>query len=311
MTSRMAIRRCGMVAGLIVSLIGCSSSPPTAAMKSRANEQEALKRLDRQHEIEALIDEAVTAPEAGERTAAALLVAEHATGKIADAMRAIDSARDVVLNNIVNAQSTAFKASHAIFADGKIAGVRLDLSQGGSQYTGRPLDVMIQGQGFFKIKIASTIGSGFGYTRSGNLFINYNGDLMLGQGDGYKLQPSITLPTGATDISIGTDGVVGVLQAGSTAQKRIGRLEIIQFVNPEGLNFLGGGVYCENDMSGPPVACKAGESGAGQVLQMFLEASNVDLFRERLTMRFLQDWKISILQAVEGVEAKKASATVR
>ena len=84
--------------------------------------------------------------------------------------------------------------------------------------TGRQLDVGIQGQGFFKVKILDSIGDGSGYTRNGNFFVNKDGELVLGMGDGYRLIPPITIPTGATDITISQDGTGRVIKAGQTTQ---------------------------------------------------------------------------------------------
>jgi flagellar basal-body rod protein FlgG len=230
----------------------------------------------------------------------------------ATGLRALSSRIDVVANNLANAETTAFKSSRMNFEDlyylamkqpgttasnGDVSpagiyvglGVRtsntqLDTTQGSLENTGRQLDLGIQGQGFFKINILSTVNNGVGYSRNGNFFVNKDGDLVLGMGDGYKLNPKINIPAGSTDIAVSADGKVTVTKAGATAPQQVGQLEIFQFVNPQGLSMLGGSIYAETPSSGPPLQSKPGENGAGQVLQGFLEASNVDPVKELVTL---------------------------
>lgn len=230
----------------------------------------------------------------------------------ATGLRALSTRIDVVANNLANAETTAFKRSRANFEDlfylslkqpgtttaagdvspagiyvglgVRISNTQLDLEQGSMENTGRQLDVGISGQGFFKVKILDSIGDGFGYTRNGNFFVNKDGEIVLGMGDGYKLEPKITVPKGTTEISISQDGKVEALVAGQARKAAIGQLQITQFVNPQGLNLLGGSIYTETDASGPPIDSRPGENGAGQIFQGFLEASNVDPVKELVTL---------------------------
>ena len=230
----------------------------------------------------------------------------------ATGLRALSTRIDVVANNLANAETTAFKRSRVNFEDlyylaqkqpgttsangeispsgiyvglgVKVSNTQLDTEQGSMESTGRQLDVGISGQGFFKVKILDTIGDGFGYTRNGNFFVNKDGDLVLGMGDGYRIEPKINIPKGTTDVSISQDGLVEVSIAGKTQKQKVGQLEINQFVNPQGLNLLGGGIYTQTDASGPPLQSKPGENGAGQALQGFLESSNVDPVKELVTL---------------------------
>src|SRR5688500_2754693 len=142
----------------------------------------------------------------------------------ASGLKALSTRIDVVANNLANAQTTAFKRSRVNFEDlmylilkqpgttnaaGEVSpsgifvglGVRvsntqLDLEQGSLESTNRQLDVGISGQGFFRVKIMDSLGDGTGYTRNGNFFVNNEGELVLGMGDGYKLIPPINIPTG-------------------------------------------------------------------------------------------------------------------
>lgn len=230
----------------------------------------------------------------------------------ATGLRALSTRIDVVANNLANAETTAFKRSRVNFEDlpylcleqpgttaangdvspagtyvglgVRISNTQLDLEQGSLENTGRQLDVGISGQGFFKIKILPSIGDGFGYTRNGNFFVNKDGELVLGMGDGYKVEPKITIPKGTTEISISQDGRVEVLVAGSKNKQSVGQMQLYQFINPQGLNLLGGSIYTETESSGQAQESKPGENGAGQVLQGFLEASNVDPVKELVTL---------------------------
>ena len=267
-------------------------------------ERLASARLEREREIEALVEQAMSAPAVGAKTAAALMVADRATGALADTIHGIDAARDVVLSNVKNADSTAYKSTRVLFSDGKLARTQIDFSQGSLENTSHQLDLGIQGQGFLRIKIESSNGDRTGYTRNGTFFINSRGDLVLGTGDGYKLIPSVNVPSGATDINISTDGAISVSNSGHRTKTMIAQLEITQFVNAQGLNLLGGSIFTESDASGPPLVSKPGENGAGMILQGFLESSNVDLFRERMRLRFLSEWRNAILDAVDRTEAK-------
>src|SRR4051794_8745838 len=230
----------------------------------------------------------------------------------ATGLRALSTRIDVVANNLANAETTAFKRSRLNFEDlyyqtirqpgtvngagdvspsgiyvglgTKISNSQLDLDQGSPESTGRPLDVAIQGEGFFAVKILPTLGGGTGYTRNGNFFVNKVGELVLGIGDGYKLIPNVNIPKGATDVTISPDGLVTVTQAGTTNKQNVGQLKLTQFVNPQGLQLQGGSIYTATDSSGPPTDFSPGDGGTGQILQGFLESSNVDPVKELVTL---------------------------
>ena len=230
----------------------------------------------------------------------------------ATGLRALSTRIDVVANNLANAETTAFKRSRTNFEDlmyltlkepgtsnssGEISpagtfvglGVRisntqLDLEQGSLENTGRQLDIGIEGQGFFRVQIMDTIGDGTAYTRNGNFFVNNEGDLVLGMGDGYRLIPPINIPADTTQISIGQDGVVEVTRAGAVEKTEVGQLQLSNFVNPQGLKLLGGSLYVETEASGAPITGDPGENGTGTTLQGFLESSNVDPVKELVTL---------------------------
>jgi flagellar basal-body rod protein FlgG len=235
-----------------------------------------------------------------------------ALNSAATGLRALSTAIDVIANNLANAETNAFKRQQPNFEDlmyqelkqpgttntqGDIspAGIyvglgvqmsntELDLSQGSMETTSNPLDVAISGNGFFRVRILNTIGDGTGYTRNGSFFINNKQQLTLGIGDGYTLVPPVTIPNGATEISIGQDGTVTYIPQGSTKKATAGTIQVSQFVNPQGLNLLGGSIYTETDASGPSTQTKPGENGAGTLLSGFLEESNVDPVKELVTL---------------------------
>jgi flagellar basal-body rod protein FlgG len=230
----------------------------------------------------------------------------------ATGLRALSTSIDVIANNLANAETNSFKRQRANFEDlmyqqikqpgttntqgdlspagiyvglgTRMSNTELDMSEGSMENTGNQLDLGISGNGFFRVKILNTIGDGTGYTRNGSFFLNSQGQLTLGIGDGYTLIPPITIPTGATDISFGQDGKVQYTPQGGTTKATAGQIQLFQFVNPQGLNLLGGSIYTANDASGGALPSKPGENGAGTLLQGFLEESNVDPVKELVTM---------------------------
>lgn len=230
----------------------------------------------------------------------------------ASGLRALSTQIDVLANNLANAETTGFKGTRVNFQDlmyltmrqpgtanaqgdvapsgmfvglgTKVDNTQIDLTQGSLQPTNRPLDLAIQGSGFFAVKLLPSFGDGIGYTRTGNFFVNAKNELVLGTGEGYRLIPPITVPTGATDITIGQDGTIQVTQPGNGAKRTIGQIQLTQFVNPQGLQLLGGSIYQQTDASGPPINSQPGQDGAGLIQQGFLEQSNVDPVTELVQM---------------------------
>lgn len=227
-------------------------------------------------------------------------------------MRALSTQIDVIANNLANVETTGFKSSRVNFEDlmylvlkqpgitnaegqvspagtfvglgVKISNTQLNLAQGSLERTDRPLDVGIEGRGFFRVQILDTIGDGTAYTRNGNFFVNRDGELVLGNKDGLRLVPPINIPPDATEITVSLDGAVYVQRAQTTVPQQVGQFQLYQFVNPNGLNILGGSLYQETVASGPPVQSDPGENGAGETLQGFLESSNVDPVRELVAL---------------------------
>lgn len=266
---------------------------------SPADEGASVQKCD----LDELVAGAFAAPEAATRAAAAMAATDQKMAPLTSALSAIDQAFSVSANNLANAETTAFKRTYAVSEPNGTATFKLDFEQGSMENTGRQLDCGIQGQGFFRVQTTK----GEAYTRNGNFFINKDGDVVLGMGDGYKVEPKITVPSGVTDVSISTDGKVTVMRGGTLAPTSIGQLEIFQFPNPQGLNWQGGSLYLETKTSGNPISGKPGDNGAGQTLQGFLEGSNVDPMKERLRMRFLQNWRATILRVINENQSDKAA----
>lgn len=235
-----------------------------------------------------------------------------ALNSAATGLRALSTRIDVVANNLANAETTAFKRQRTNFEDlmylalkqpgaqnasgelspagifvglgVKVSNTQLDMEQGSPESTGRPFDLAISGQGFFRVQIDPSIGDGLAYTRNGSFFVNNNNELVLGMGDGYRVDPPIQIPPQTTEINISESGLVQVLRAGQLAKETVGQLSIFQFVNPNGLNLLGSSLYQETDSSGTAVESRPGEDGAGKLLQGYLESSNVDPVKELVTL---------------------------
>jgi flagellar basal-body rod protein FlgG len=239
-------------------------------------------------------------------------MAVMALNSAATGLRALSTRIDVIANNLANSETVAFKRSRMNFEDlmyltlkepgttnsagevtpagtfvglgVKISNTQIDLEQGSMENTNRPLDVAIEGPGFFRVKIMDSIGDGTGYTRNGNFFLNQEGELVIGSGDGYKIIPTIQIPPGVSSITISRNGIVEYIRPGSIDKQTAGQLKITQFVNPQGLKLLGGSIYVETPASGEPIDSNPGQDGAGTLLQNFLEGSNVDPVKELVTL---------------------------
>jgi flagellar basal-body rod protein FlgG len=258
----------------------------------------------------------------------------------ATGLRALSTDIDVVANNLANAETTGFKRSRVNFEDlmyqvikepgttdaagdispagifvglgTKVSNTEIDLTQGSLESTGQPWDVGIQGNGFFRVKVLSTLGDGTAYTRNGNFYVNAKGELVLGMGDGYSLIPPITVPPGSTDVTISQDGIIDVVKPGSNTKTQVGQLKLSQFVNPQGLLLLGGSLYQETESSGAPVDSFPGQNGSGQLLQSYLESSNVDPVKELVTlMKVQQSFELNSQSIQTADQALQTIANLR
>ncbi|MGE4348896.1 MAG: flagellar basal-body rod protein FlgG [Candidatus Berkiella sp.] len=209
----------------------------------------------------------------------------------------------VISNNLANVSTTGYKKSRAVFEDLLYQNVRQPggqstentelpsglmlgtgvktlatqkiFTQGSVINTQNQLDLAINGKGFFQItRPDGTIA----YTRDGSFQLNSQGQIVTG--NGYLLDPNITVPDDTVSITIGTDGIVSVLTQGNTTPQQIGNIEIADFINPAGLQPIGENQYTETAASGTPTTGTPGLTGLGSVAQGSLESSNVNVVEE-------------------------------
>jgi len=214
---------------------------------------------------------------------------------------------DVIANNLANANTVGFKKSRADFQDlmyqnlrtpgatsaeglqipsGIMIGlgvrpiaVQKIFTQGDFVQTGNSLDLVIEGDGFFQISLPDGT---IAYTRAGAFKLDSEGRIV--NSDGYLLEPGITVPANTLNITIGSDGKVTVLQAGSSTPVEIGQIEIAKFANPAGLMAIGKNLFLQTDSSGEAITGIPGSEGMGTIAQGFLELSNVNIVEEMVNM---------------------------
>ncbi len=213
----------------------------------------------------------------------------------------------VISNNLANVNTTGFKRGRAVFEDllyqnvrqvgaqstqettlpsGLLLGTGVRtvatqklFTQGNIVQTGNPLDMGIQGRGFFQVL---TPDGALGYTRDGSFQVNAQGQLVTASG--YVVQPAISIPENAQSITVGSDGTVGVLLPGSTAPTQVGSIQLADFINPVGLQPIGQNVYRESAASGSPQTGAPGVTGLGTLAQGSVESSNVNVVEELVNM---------------------------
>jgi len=159
-----------------------------------------------------------------------------------------------------------------------VATVRV-FTSGSLQQTSNPLDIAINGQGFFQILLPDGTTA---YTRDGGFQLDFNGQMVTSSG--YPLQPAITIPPNTLNITIGVDGTVSVTQAGSPAPTQLGTIQLANFINPAGLQSRGENLFLETAASGPPQVDNPGLNGLGTLNQSFVETSNVSVTEELVNL---------------------------
>ncbi|MFA6144014.1 MAG: flagellar basal-body rod protein FlgG [Sulfurimonas sp.] len=218
-------------------------------------------------------------------------------------MLAMQTQIDTTANNIANVNTMGYKKSRAEFADlmykvmtyagtstsdttKSPTGIEVGLgvrptainkifSEGSLKQTDNPLDLAVTGKGFIKMQLPNGTEV---YSRNGSLKIDQNGTLV--NSDGYTVIPEVVIPTDATNITIGTDGIVSVTQAGQAQATQVGQISLTNFINPAGLHAMGDNLFVETDSSGQPVEGTPGDNGLGSIRQGFVELSNVQLVVE-------------------------------
>jgi flagellar basal-body rod protein FlgG len=214
---------------------------------------------------------------------------------------------DVISNNLANVNTVGFKKTRADFEELLYQEVRLPgaasspntqlptglhvglgvrpaatqkiFSTGNLEQTGNPLDLAVEGEGFFKILLPN---GDTAYTRNGSFKIDRDGRLVTPTG--YPIDPEISIPDDTRSVSISSDGIVSVVQGGSEVPTEIGSIELAKFINPGGMRPIGQNLFVATEASGDEIAGVPGEEGIGLISQGFLEMSNVNVVEEMVKM---------------------------
>lgn len=230
----------------------------------------------------------------------------------ATGMNAQQTVVDNTANNLANVNTTGFKKGQTDFQDllyvnernpgaeaaqglqvptglqigngVRVSGITKVFTPGSLNPTGNPLDVAIEGQGFFQVTLPN---GETRYTRDGALRLNAVGNLVTS--DGFLISPQVTIPAEAISISIGNDGTISVVNAGANgASTTLGQLTLVRFPNPPGLSAEGRNLFAESASSGAPNTATPGLNGTGLLRQSFLERSNVDVVNELVALILAQ-----------------------
>jgi flagellar basal-body rod protein FlgG len=213
----------------------------------------------------------------------------------------------VVSNNLANVNTTGFKKGRAIFEDllyqnvsqaggatsqdtekptglslgtgVRVVATEKTFDQGSTVNTGNPFDVMISGRGFFQVLMPDGT---LAYTRDGSFKVDSEGRMVTASG--YEVQPSITVPTGVTSVTISPDGLIQAKITGQVDPVTLGTLQIADFINPAGLQPRGQNLLIETTASGTPQVGNPNLEGRGDLVQGALEGSNVNVVEELVGM---------------------------
>lgn len=221
----------------------------------------------------------------------------------ATGMQAQQLSIDVIANNLANVNTAGFKKSRADFQDllyqtmrapgapsttntQSPTGIQIGLGarpaavqrvhvQGDYNQTGNELDVAIEGTGFFQVTLPDGTAA---FTRAGAFKLDNQSRLV--NSEGMPIEPTINIPDGAIDVTIGQDGVVSAILPGQSTSTQIGQIQTVRFANAAGLRALGKNLLQETETSGPPQPGTPGQENRGTLLQGFLENSNVSVVEE-------------------------------
>jgi flagellar basal-body rod protein FlgG len=188
--------------------------------------------------------------------------------------------QNLIMPGAAATQQTTFVAGLQVGLGTRSAASEVIQTQGDFTQTGNPLDLTIQGLGFFQVLLPS---GETAYTRSGSFHLDGQGNLVTQDGD--AVQPSVTIPANALAVTVGSDGTISVSLPGQTASQQVGALQLATFNNPGGLNSLGGNLLLATTASGDPiVGTPGGTEGLGSIVQGILEQSNVSVVTEFINM---------------------------
>ncbi|MAD45767.1 MAG: flagellar basal-body rod protein FlgG [Oceanospirillaceae bacterium] len=242
-------------------------------------------------------------------------------------LEAQDLALTTVSNNLANVSTTGFKKDRAVFEDllyqvqrqpganssadtrlpsglqlgtgVRTAGTQKIFTTGSLELTDQPLDMAINGRGFFQITMPD---GSISYTRDGTFHINNEGVVV--NVNGYPLEPEITIPEQTNQLTVSEDGIVQATLFGDPAPQDLGQIETVDFINPAGLQAAGGNLFRETAASGAPVAGVPGEDGFGNIEQGALENSNVEVVEELVKMITVQrayEMNSKVVSAADGM----------
>lgn len=212
-----------------------------------------------------------------------------------------------ISNNLANVDTVGFKRDRVVFEDlfysiqrqpgaqvdqlnelpsgvqlgsgVRVVGTQKVFTQGNTKNTTQELDLAVMGKGFFQIENSD---GQIMYTRNGQFHVNSEGLMVNSQG--LPLEPQIQIPDNAISFSVGTDGTVTTTSAGDPTPQQLGQITLANFINPAGLEAVGGNLFRETEASGPADELIAGEDGAGSIKQGALEGSNVQVVEEMVDM---------------------------
>ncbi|GGC78328.1 flagellar basal-body rod protein FlgG [Marinobacter halophilus] len=222
-------------------------------------------------------------------------------------LSAQDTNMSTISNNLANVNTTGFKRDRAVFQDllyqinrqpgglnnenaelpsglqlgtgVRVVGTTKQFSQGNLQITEQPLDMAVNGRGFFQIEMPD---GQVAYTRDGQFQLNANGDVVTP--DGYPLAPNVNVPEDATNLTIGKDGTVTVVTDDQAAPINLGQITLVDFINPQGLQAIGNNLFKATNASGDPAEGEPGLAGLGNIEQGTVESSNVEVVEELVNM---------------------------
>jgi len=181
---------------------------------------------------------------------------------------------------LVDAEGRALPSRVEVGHGVKLVATNKNFGQGTVVSTGNPLDIMVEGDGFFQLRMPDGT---MKYTRDGSFKMDADRTVVTSQG--YRLEPEIVVPEDAVELSVSRDGIVSVMVAGDDSNvQEIGQIELARFPNSAGLAARGGNIFAESPASGVPILSNPGLDGMGETSAGFLEMSNVETVDELVSM---------------------------
>ena len=247
----------------------------------------------------------------------------------ATGMAAQETQLDAIANNVANANTAGYKRQQAEFEDllyqnarapaptnsgpaaptalqlgsgARVVATSRSMGQGAIQQTNNPLDIAIEGNGYLAVMRPS---GELAYTRAGNLKLNSTGQLTTS--DGLPVEPPITVPADATNVTIASDGTLSATTPNATTPAKLGQLQLTTFPNSSGLEALGHNLFQPSAASGDPQQGLPGQAGRGTITQGSLESSNVEIVDEMIGLiRAQRSYEINskIVEAADDMLSK-------